>query len=248
MVSETLPGAIFWLGGSLARVNRGKIDGEVRRGGVRGEIRSFSRSSRRRLLRTIAKLDRRYIPLFLTLTYPAEFPGDYRVWKKHVDTIGKRMVRRWGNVAILWRLEFQKRGAPDLHFLVWGVDYLEMLGWLSKAWFEVVGSGDLKHLVAGTQVAKVRSWRGVSSYVSKYMSKNREVDGSVVGRRWGIIGRKNLKWGKPVHVALSEREAQVLLRYVGRFARMKNRNRKTLTVFLDAEQWWNNLEKLLYPV
>ena len=43
--------------------------------------------------------------------------------------------------------------------------------WLARIWYEVVGSGDFRHYQAGTSCERVRSWKGVACYASKYMSK-----------------------------------------------------------------------------
>ena len=55
--------------------------------------------------------------------------------------------------------------------MVWGIDYLNLLFWVPSAWYKSVRSGDIKHLRAGTRVERVRSWRGVMAYASKYMGK-----------------------------------------------------------------------------
>jgi len=94
--------------------------------GLRGRINSFSHKSRRRLMETVASVDRRAVavPLFVTLTYPSSFPTDYTVYKKHLDTFLKRLRRAFPNVWAIWRLEFQKRGAPHFHILIFGARYI----------------------------------------------------------------------------------------------------------------------------
>src|SRR5262245_28394097 len=132
------------------------VGGQV--GGQRGTIRGFSRASRRRMLRWVQTIDREMsgMPLFVTLTYPGDWPGDPRRWKRDLDAWLKRLRRAQPAAWAVWRLEPQRRGAPHYHLLVFGVDCLP-IEWLSRTWFEVVGSGDLRHLVAGTQVQRVRS-------------------------------------------------------------------------------------------
>ncbi|MBI5849316.1 MAG: hypothetical protein HZB31_15450 [Nitrospirae bacterium] len=54
-------------------------------------------------------------------------------------------------MGFLWFsvMEFQERGAPHFHILVTGIiDRQE----LSRMWFDVVGSGDPRHLQAGTSI------------------------------------------------------------------------------------------------
>src|SRR5205823_1017705 len=130
---------------------------------VRGQINGFSFAARRRLLRLCAEVDRRecrLLPLFVTLTYPSVWPADPADWKRQLDRFFHRLKRGWPDAAAIWRLEFQRRGAPHFHLLVFGLEFLPAT-WVAAAWYEIVGSGDLKHLQAGTQVVRVKSWRGV---------------------------------------------------------------------------------------
>ena len=228
----------LWDGGGLAKVVRADR-GQPERvgGGLRGDVRVFSRGSRRRLMRLLATLQQTALPVFVTLTYPGVFPDQPAEYKGHWRAWVKRLRRRWPSAALVWRLEFQKRGAAHFHAFVWGVNYGDLRPWAAGAWYEVVGSGDLRHLAAGVRVEEVRSWRGVSSYASKYLAK---VDGQIVtgvGRWWGVENRAGLPEAVQVVVSLSHQEAQTLLRYWRRFAKLKSRDYKGLTVFCAAGQW-----------
>jgi hypothetical protein len=82
-----------------------------------------------------------------TVTYPNDFPQDGRVIKNHIDILGKRLARK--NIKYIWVMEFQERGAGHFHiFTTQPIDRQ----WIAKAWYEIVGSGDPKHLKAGTSV------------------------------------------------------------------------------------------------
>ena len=228
----------LWDGGGLASVKRADRLKPPGPGGIRGRVQVFSRGARRRMLRLLATLLRASVPLFVTLTYPGIFPDQPAEYKGHWRAWVKRLRRRWPGAALVWRLEFQRRGAPHFHAFVWGVSFGELLEFTGQSWFEVVGSGDDRHLRAGTRVEKIRDWRGASSYASKYLSK---VDGEIVagvGRWWGIENREGLPFAVAVVVSLSHQEAQTLLRYWRRFARVKSRDYKALTVFCDAGQWF----------
>jgi hypothetical protein len=82
-----------------------------------------------------------------TVTYPHDFHRDGRVIKKHIDILGKRLARK--GIDLLWVMEFQARGAG--HFHIFTTQPLDRQ-WLAQAWYEIVGSGDEKHLQAGTSV------------------------------------------------------------------------------------------------
>ena len=179
------------LGGNLAQLSGAGLGSPAVGGGVRGCITGFSKRSRSRLMQTVASLDRRglEVPLFVTLTYPAQFPTDYTIYKRHLDTFLKRLRRFAPDCWAIWRLEFQRRGAPHFHLLVFGVRFLPHQV-VSKMWYEVVKSGDLKHLQAGVEIRRARSWGGVTSYVAKYMGKTSDVvPTGFTGRFWGIFRR-----------------------------------------------------------
>jgi hypothetical protein len=132
--------------------------------------------------------------LFITLTYPADFPGEWTEWKRHLDVWLHRVVRKFPRAAGVWKLEPQQRGAPHFHLLVLGVPFIAGT-WLSRTWFEVVGSGDVRHLRAGTNVQLARSHKGVLAYAAKYTSKSDALPPGWrggVGRFWGVFHRAAL--------------------------------------------------------
>jgi hypothetical protein len=174
-------------GGAYARL-QGEGPPRAETGSIRGVVQGFSRWSRKRLTDLVHQVDRSTSkPLFVTLTYPAAYPTDWQETKRHLHNWLRRLMRRWPGASVIWRLEYQKRGAPHYHVLVFGVPFLPKR-WVSRSWFEVVGSGDDKHLAAGTQVVRVRSWRGAAYYCSKYLSKASEGHPSETGRMWGTRG------------------------------------------------------------
>jgi hypothetical protein len=103
--------------------------------------------------------------LFLTLTYPADYPNP-RIAKRHLDTYMKRLRRKFPKLAGVWRLEFQRRGAPHFHVLLFGVDYIPM-DQVQAAWGEIIGC---PHVF--TRIESISgSRRKVMAYVSKYVAK-----------------------------------------------------------------------------
>jgi len=143
----------------------------------------------------------------VTLTYPGEFvtAGASKV---HLDAWLRRLGRRVGKWAGIWRIEPQQRGAPHYHGVFFvspdglgdkGAWLDELRRWVSQSWYEVVGSGDERHLRAGTRVALVQSYRHFLAYVSKYHAKVLPEDAKLEGgwerpgRWWGLRGRAFFK-------------------------------------------------------
>jgi hypothetical protein len=105
----------------------------------RSAILEFSVRSRRRMMDLTASINRARagLPKFMTLTYPGSWSPDPQRWKDDLDALGKRIVRRWPGASAIWRLEFQKRGAPHFHCLLFGVKYMDR-AWLARAWAMIV--------------------------------------------------------------------------------------------------------------
>lgn len=148
----------------------------------RGKIICFSFDSRRRL-RLFARNTSHLWKVFIHLTYPGEFSSDGRWVKRDLGTFLKRLERKYPNIKYFWVIEFQKRGAPHFHILV---DQEVDKNWLSQNWYEVVGSGDERHLRAGTRVEAVKSKDHAVRYLATYINK---LDQKTVPKEYINIGR-----------------------------------------------------------
>ena len=240
-IAHTSPFISWNAGSSYLKASRGGKT-ELIGGGKRGHIKGFSSSSRRRLMVTISKVKRDAdLPLFVTLTYSAQFP-DPKTSKQHLDTLDKRIGRAFPNLGFIWKLEPQKRGAPHFHLLVWGEEtrtaadampavpepQTSFCEWLPRAWFEIAGQGDENHLLwhmgllgSGNthSVQRVNSFRGVWAYAAKYLGKTFEIPGwEAAGRFWGVVRRKNIPFGEAFTVDLDRSKACTVLRYMRRFS------------------------------
>lgn len=185
----------------------------------RGVIKGFSKASRRRLLRVFASIDWSWKSATrVELTYPrdgwrgsspdapadcldalpvVEVPRqrDWERWKYQLSRFHLELRRRWGKdyAGAIWKLEFQKRGAPHYHLVIFWNDQppLGLLRvWLSNTWYRVVGSEDIRHLKAGTRLDPVYGTRGhqvgkLMSYLSKYLGKTWDAGDEETGRIWG---------------------------------------------------------------
>lgn len=188
--------------GSVVGVNVFKNDVEVVREGralpveyaPRGMVKEFSWASRRRLA-FVASNTAVDFRTMVTLTYPRQFPSDGRKVKRDLNAFLVWFKRDRGAFSYLWFLEFQRRGAPHIHLLTSsqfpkgkkGAKGLRFR--VSAVWYRLVGSGDSRHLGAGTRVERVRTCEGAKRYAVKYAMKMRQkrVPPAYrnVGRFWG---------------------------------------------------------------
>jgi hypothetical protein len=152
----------------------------------RGKIAVYSEKSKRRyrfLLRNTQKIWSHE----LEVGYPADFPMDGKKVKRDIRLLKESLQREYQGIAWTWRLGFQRRNAPHVHFLTdRPVDYK----WLARRWYEIVGSGDPKHLKAGTHVDKIKNVGKIINYMVTYMANDKETvvpEGfEDVGRFWGV--------------------------------------------------------------
>lgn len=136
-----------------------------------------------------------------TLTYPSVYPSDGKLVKYQLRRYLQELTRiscangRKDLCSHFWFIEFQKRGAPHFHiFTTEFIDYKKC----AELWFDIVASGDSKHLQAGVRVEKLRKGRkGLICYAKKYAIKQSQKEVpelySNVGRFWGIHGLKTRK-------------------------------------------------------
>jgi hypothetical protein len=172
---------------------------------TRGCIIELSKKSRGRLAEMSYELQALgHIPeLMVTLTYPGKWipvASSGRMVKGHLQTFRKRLERYLSKYNIspsaLWFLEFQERGAPHLHLILWGglsvLNKKNLKAWVSRNWAAVVNHSELverwKHEKAGTQVAKMKCEH--FGYAVKYATKMKQkvvpAEFSDVGRFWGV--------------------------------------------------------------
>jgi hypothetical protein len=217
-----------------------------RGGGIRDRVRGFSRTSRRNLLRRLASINRRAFRtfkgrmIFVTLTYPHEYPEDPEVCKNHLKALRKRLQRKFGDCAGFWRLGIQRRGAWHFHLLLFVGPSFGTVGelrrFISSSWYEVTGKVSEGHLRTGTRVEAVKKWKQATSYVERYMAKPEEFpEGLQTGRIWGIWNEELL----PVHwetAQVSLRDAFKIRRIYRKLARRKGSGSLCcITVFVRHE-------------
>jgi hypothetical protein len=187
----------------------------------RGVVRELSDAARDRLADCAwSLLAEGYTPqAMFTLTSPANWEDLYvldtetnepvqggRVFKRHMSAFRKRLnrflvdngIHHW---SALWFLEFQARGAPHLHLIIFDcVMSRELIVlsrlWVGRAWSQIVGNPDKeeakKHCRAGTQVARMKTKH--FGYAVKYATKTEQKkvpeEFKAVGRFWGVWNYK----------------------------------------------------------
>jgi len=272
-VPQTEGSIELWLGASVVKVKRppkhvlrvgaGASGADPKtKPNKRGRISGFSKAARWRMKLKVNKMQlpkgEAGLPSFVTLTYPGDdYSHDSKTWKRDLDTLFKRMKRKFPLSSAIWKLEPQKRGAPHFHLLVWGVNDdrvmadLHLMQWLPAVWHTIVGSSQAAHLVRGVLVKSVWSWGGIQSYLSKYMSKlpdgELSSDWEYPGRWWGVFSSVNIPWGTCIKIPLPLAESKIMIRYLRKYAGIKGRDfSSSLTIICrNADDWFDKLPGLI---
>ncbi len=182
-------------------------------GHKRGIIRTFSRASRRRLMRFMARLKVRKIrATFLTLTFTEKVSHEEA--KKVFKRFAMRLRRNFENASAVWRLEYQtKRGAIHFHLLCFNLPYWKQSE-VQKTWEEC--TNEKRSIV---DIRLIHGARSIMAYVSKYIAKVDEKtttsldDGSyqhegrepALARFWGWINKECLPLGQKLTGILTDR-------------------------------------------
>lgn len=210
----------------VASTRRSPTENDQRRSG--GVITEWSRRSRSAMCRTFAELDYSplvesgCVPAMITLTYPGDWAvvaPDGASVKRHMVLWRKRFQCEYNEPArYIWKLEFQRRGAPHIH--LWmalpmspGRSGQSFAQWLSETWAQVVAHPDpiqkCRRRLAGTAIDVRKGLKGcdpkrLAIYFTKHSSPNLHGDkeyqhivpelwrqpGRGPGRFWGAYGLK----------------------------------------------------------
>jgi hypothetical protein len=123
--------------------------------------------------------------------------------------------------------------------------------WLSRNWYDVAGTGNLKHYNAGTNVKVLTSKREVFFYVSKYMGKAEAEEGcECPGRFWGVVNPKNIPMGERKVIRCTGKQAVQLMRFMRRYVhavtqRKYRFNHWSMSCMCNADFWLERFRPLL---
>jgi hypothetical protein len=218
-------------------------------GHKRGRICEWSDSSRSNLHRQLKSLlnEAWDVSMFVGITYPAEFPApeSHEIYKGHLRAFMARVRRKYPAVSFFWKLEFQERGAAHFHLVLFGLPERsdavqeEWRTWSKKAWYDIVGSGDRHHLKRGVTSDWVKSRRGASGYLAKYLGKDDQTrPGDFTGRYWGKHNEAALPVAALRKVAVSNADSFKVRRVFRGLIKSQVNDARRLAV-LKKVGWWH---------
>lgn len=214
----------------------------------RGIIRVFSRASRRRLLRFMARLKTRKIrATFITLTFSKAVSNDWA--KKVFKRFAMRLRRKYEGVSCVWRMEFQERGAIHFHIIAFALPFWKQSE-LQQVWESCTEEGR-----SIADIRLVHGARSIMSYIAKYIAKADErteitslEDGSyqheppekLSGRFWGWINKELLPLGQKYEgVLVDDYTIKSISAWAWKLTGVENTyNNLSFHLFADNAEWF----------
>jgi hypothetical protein len=239
-------------------------------------ITGWSRKSRANMVRRLVTLD--YTPMvdagrfaMVTMTYPGEWlviAPDGAAVKAHLYAFRKRLTRKFGKLCVVWKLEYQRRGAPHFHLLTTvpeGVPVKDFRAWCAQAWSDVLDHPDPVQrqlgLVAGTAVdmyegTKMTDPKRISIYFTKHgllANKGYQNEPPAEWEGTGSVGRFWGRWNLDVvevPVEVGPAEALLMSRTLRRWQHQHRylRAKKVLRTELRGDVLVESLRTVRRPV
>jgi len=158
------------------------------------DITGFSQKSRKRLFDKFNKI--RYseygIPLFLSLTYHYDDPTNQISLKLQLRNFLKRLFRLLPDHHYIWKLEYQDRGVPHFHIIIFPLDKSadfftpEIIKSINDHWLSVKTCKCKSCTKYAVKTVKVDTLTMALSYISKEIAKVQDrYESHDLGRIWG---------------------------------------------------------------
>jgi len=159
-----------------------------------GDIKTFSQQSRKRMLDKMnqVRLTEYGLPFFLSLTWHYDYESTKHSIKKFLDNFLKRLKRQLPPFHFVWKFEYQKRGAPHFHILIFPLSQktflteLELKEIVLKNWLALKQCKCKSCQTYSTDVRACLNYDMLLSYVSKELGKIQDhYLENDMGRFWG---------------------------------------------------------------
>jgi len=154
--------------------------------------------------------------MFITLTYPKDYPKSWKEWKNDLKIYKEHLQREYPQAQGFWKLELQRRGAPHFHLvcdLAQKISLADFRAWNDELWANIAHYMDTHAGVYACTVKKMHTVREALNYAAKYQTKETyaPVDGDgvvytaqqlgdTVGRLWGRIGKPDCAPSEQIQV------------------------------------------------
>lgn len=183
-------------------------------GGLKKAITGFSKASRINLARKLAQLASPHEAAHVTLTYGHSWPASAPALAAEKTAIQTRLSQL--GLFGYWVLEYQKRGAPHWHLLLFGASLQTSLVAARVWWAKRTGNSSVQGMFVTPGEAARASW-----YFALHSQKEDQSPNFAVGRWWGVVDGPSVKrWSRAEQIAefICDREIIWLKRLARRHA------------------------------
>jgi hypothetical protein len=169
-----------------------------------------------------------------------------RTAKEYLFTFLKRWRRKYPTLSGIWKLEFQKRGAPHFHLILYNAGYISKDS-IRDSWGHVIGQDK-----PFTRIERITNYRQGMAYVAKYLGKvetpgfnygsnltvssgDDSARSQSIGRRWGIFNRDWIPFAEKTTETIPHDGSWWLIRrYCSRFwSALEEDDTNGYSVFVD---------------
>lgn len=215
-------------------------------------IKKFSQNSRRRLSNNLGKIrfELYNLKILCTLTFHEKFPLEKSSLKKLVDNFNKSLKRFDEGLEYIWKLEFQKRGAPHFHYILlsknnYSLEKKKKLNqFLRETWIRLVADDSEDFKKHSLDFREIYNDAKTVNYLLKYVGKiDESTDNIELGRYWALSNKIDFSPLRVVNVDEDFYESLriILLRYIKQkykinendFERIKINNSFSVALFRD---------------
>lgn len=214
------------------------------------DIKEFSKHSRRRLFSLITSLDYPEYgkPIFISATWHEDFPNSKHDLKTHLDKFHKRLRRNLPPFHIIWKLEYQKRGAPHFHFILFPLDnsksFQDNLIYknIFTQWMELKECNCKDCKLYSIKSKPINEFSHCMVYISKELGKvTQNEQHHNLGRIWGSSRDMKIRIFREIEMPF-EQYSQMLSRIIS-----ANKLNETLVTYIECVRCFGFSNKIFIP-
>jgi len=221
----------------------------------RGAIYEFSKRSRFRMFQLMAKLKTKLTvqPFFVSLTYHYGFSAAEDIHVQHFHNFLTQLRLFDEHVQYIWRLEFQKRGAPHFHLIIFPSNFIKPSyrptyeAKVSSIWHSISNPDSKAHERYGCKITSIKNYSMACAYISKYAAKvDESTSTSTKGKQWGCS--RNLPIDLRGSVDCNKSQTHYIIESIRRWLIKNGRSQyatdeyfneyRPQVIFIDENEFW----------
>lgn len=214
------------------------------------DIKEFSKGSRRRLFSLITSLDYTSYgkPIFVSATWHDDYHNTRKEIKTHLDNFHKRLKRNLPPFHLIWKLEYQKRGAPHFHFVLFPLDSsydfnnIKDCQKIFRHWMELKECNCKNCKLYAMRITPLNDFVHTMIYISKELGKiTQNEQHHNLGRIWAPSRNIRIREYKKV-----EMDFKTLSKLLQKICDQNDLNKNLLT-FIQAVRMYGFSSKIFIP-